>query len=73
MIYTKPWEYRLGMTMLFFSIAVVLFMVVLTVIRFMQGDMIAFMYMALGAFNAYYVGKYYRETKDYRERRRVNG
>lgn len=73
MIYTKPWEYRLGMTMLFFSSAVVIFMTVLMVIRFMQGDMIAFMYLALGAFNAYYVRKYFQETRDYRERRRVSG
>lgn len=73
MIYTKPWEYRLGMTMLFFSSAVVIFMAVLMVIRLIQGDVMALLYLALGAFNAYYVRKYFQETKDYRERRRVNG
>ena len=72
MIYTKPWEYRLGMTMMFFSSAAVIFMVVLAILHFVQGDMIALMYTTLGAFNAYYVGKFYQETKDYRERRGIN-
>lgn len=73
MIYTKPWEYRLGMTMLFFSSIVVIFMLMLAISRFIAGDVIALLYLALGTFNAYYVGKYFRETKNYRERRKSNG
>ena len=73
MIYTKPWEYRLGMTMLFFSSAVVIFMLVLAIIRLTEGNMIAFLFLALGALNATYALKYFDETKEYRRRRRLNG
>lgn len=73
MIYTKPWEYRLGMTMMVFGALVVIFMAVLAGIRLFQGDIIFILYVLLGILNFYYVKKYFFETKEYRERRRRNG
>lgn len=73
MIYTKPWEYRMGMIMMFFGAAVTIFAAVLFVVHLLQGNTLAALYLFLGVINGFYVGKYFRETKDYRARRRANG
>lgn len=68
MRYTKRWEYRFGVVMMYLSAAISGMMTALFVVRMLEGDMLSLLYLGLAVVNILYTKKYYRETESYKKR-----